>query len=304
MSRSSVELSIAICTRNRAALLKRTLRALLAQAQPSARLEVLVVNNASTDETADVVSAFPDVRYIVEAHVGIANARNRALHEAHGTWLIYLDDDALPCAHWLQAFEAAIQQYDAACLLGRVQLEWEGMRPEWFPSRYETLLSSYDLGETACQLEAGGYLLTTNTAFKRAAMIALGGFNTRLGHRDKSLLGGEDNDIFNRLIAGGHRIWYIPEALAFHWVSKERQTFRWLAKRMFWDGATQPLLDYGTMQPRSRYWREMRRDLRRAVRLVLAQRQRWHTAEGRREAALAFCQQMGRLWMNWKLLRG
>jgi glycosyltransferase involved in cell wall biosynthesis len=79
MSRSSPELSIAICTRNRAVLLKRTLTALLAQAQPSARLEVLVVDNDSHDQTADVVRAFADVRYVREPQLGIANARNRAL---------------------------------------------------------------------------------------------------------------------------------------------------------------------------------------------------------------------------------
>jgi glycosyltransferase involved in cell wall biosynthesis len=304
MSRSSPELSIAICTRNRAALLKRTLTALLAQAQPSARLEVLVVDNDSHDQTADVVRAFADVRYVREPQLGIANARNRALRETNGAWLIYLDDDALPCENWLQAFRAAIAQRAADCLLGRVLLEWEGARPSWFPARYETLLSSYDLGEAAHALDAGGYLLTTNTAFRRAALSALGGFKAHLGHKGKSLLGGEDNDIFNRLIAGGHRIWYVPEALALHWVPKERQTFGWLAKRLFWDGATQPLLDYGAGQPRQRYWREIGRDLRRAARLVLAQRRRWYTAEGRREAALAVCQQMGRLWMNWKLLRG
>jgi glycosyltransferase involved in cell wall biosynthesis len=304
MSQSSLELSIAICTRNRAALLRRTLAALLAQARPSAQLEVLVVDNNSTDQTADVVSAFADVRYVCEPQLGIANARNRALHEASGTWLIYLDDDALPCENWLQAFQNAIVQYEADCLLGRVLLEWEGVRPSWFPTHYETLLSRYDLGETAHALEAGGYLLTTNTAFKRATLSALGGFKAHLGHKGKRLLGGEDNDIFNRLIAGGHRVWYVPEALALHWVPKERQTFGWLAKRLFWDGATQPLLDYGAGQPRRRYWREIGRDLRRAVRLVLAQRRHWHTADGRREAILAFCQQMGRAWMNWKLLRG
>lgn len=303
MSRSSPELSIAICTHNRAALLKRTLSALLRQAQPSAALEILVVDNSSTDATRDVVATFAGVRYVLEPHLGIAKARNRALSEAQGEWLIYLDDDALPCAGWLEAFRTAIACYEAACLLGRVLLEWEGARPAWFPPHYETLLSSYDQGEEAHQVGAGGYLLTTNTAFKRVTMLDLGGFKTNLGHKGKSLLGGEDNDIFNRLITRGESVWYVPQALALHWVPKARQTFGWLARRLFWDGATQPLLDYGVGQPRRRYWGEMGRDLRRAARLVLAQRRRWHTGEGRREAVLAVCQQLGRLWMNWKLLR-
>lgn len=304
MSRLSPEVSVAICTRNRAVLLQRTLTALLDQAQSVEALEIIVVDNASTDQTADVVTSFSQVRYIREPHVGIANARNRALSEARGDWLIYLDDDALPCTGWLEAFIAAIAQREAACLLGRVLLDWEGGRPCWFPACYETLLSSYDLGEAAHEVGMGGYLLTTNTAFKRNTMLSLGGFKTHLGHKDKSLLGGEDNDIFNRLIAHGERIWYVPEALVLHWVPKARQTFRWLAVRLFWDGATQPLLDYGSGQPRRRYLREMGRDVRRAMRLVLSHYRHWHTADGRRESVLALCQQMGRLWMNWKLLRG
>jgi hypothetical protein len=93
---------------------------------------------------------------------------------------------------------------------------------------------------------------------------------TDLGHKRKALIGGEDNDIFNRLIANGHRVYYQPTARVNHPVPKERQTRRFLLRRLFWDGASQPLFE-GTSGNSGRAmsaWTEVYRSSRRSLRFL------------------------------------
>jgi hypothetical protein len=126
------------------------------------------------------------------------------------------------------------------------------------------------MGKVSRFLDAGGYLLTTNSLFHRETLLKLGGMRTDLGHRRKVLIGGEDNEIFKRLIANGHRVYYEPQAIVFHPVPRERQTRRYLLRRLFWDGASQPLVeatDGNRANPRG--WTEFLRNARRSLRFVL-----------------------------------
>ncbi len=144
-------------------------------------------------------------------------------------------------------------------------------------------------------------MLTTNTAFDREYLLRLGGFRTDLGHRGKNMLGGEDNDIFDRLMDHKSHLWYEPAAIVKHWVPLERQTFRWLINRVFWDGATQPLLDYGSGKSRIFYLKRMGQDIRHTLRLIVDELQPFRIEHRQRDLLLKIVQKGGRLWMNWQL---
>src|SRR2546425_6789214 len=98
-------LTIAICTFNRADLLPRSLDSVRNQMRTSADLEIMIVDNGSTDHTRDMVAEVQAedsrVRYVVEPNAGISHARNRALREARGEYLAFLDDDAWAEHDWL-----------------------------------------------------------------------------------------------------------------------------------------------------------------------------------------------------------
>ena len=90
-------LTIAICTRNRAERLARLL-ASLTRASPNPTVpsvELLVIDNGATDHTREAVAAFPDARHVLEEKAGLNFARNRALAEARGQLLAFLDDDVV-----------------------------------------------------------------------------------------------------------------------------------------------------------------------------------------------------------------
>jgi glycosyltransferase involved in cell wall biosynthesis len=271
-------LTIAVCTYNRASLLPRALDSISSQAHTCRDLEILVVDNGSTDQTRELVTARqlqdPSLRYVVEPTAGIAHARNRAMQEARGEYLGFLDDDAWAEPGWIENLLHAVESVRPLpdCVVGPVSLVWEGNRPDWFPARFESLLCSYDMGQVGHFLGNDGYLLTTNSLFHRETLIGLGGMRIDLGHKRKALIGGEDNDIFNRLLANGYRVYYEPQARVFHPVPKERQTRRFLLRRLFWDGASQPLINAnsGEGQRESKHaWAELYQGGKRSTRFIL-----------------------------------
>ena len=99
----SPSLTIAICTHDRPALLERALESVVGQV--AAPDEILVVDNApSRDVTRQLVRGrFPAVRYVAEPVPGLDFARNRALAEAHGDIVCFLDDDAVAAPDWADA---------------------------------------------------------------------------------------------------------------------------------------------------------------------------------------------------------
>ncbi|HYU99066.1 MAG TPA: glycosyltransferase family 2 protein, partial [Pyrinomonadaceae bacterium] len=189
-------LSVAICTYNRAALLHRVLDSLANQTPANYEVEILIVDNGSTDETSQVVNqrqALDNrIRYVVEPEPGIAYARNCALAEAGGEYLAFIDDDAWADADWLENLLAPIQSVSPRpeYVVGPVSLVWEVNRPDWFPDRFESLLCRYEMGNVPRFLGADGYLLTTNSLFHRETLLKLGGMRTDLGHKRKALIGG------------------------------------------------------------------------------------------------------------------
>src|SRR4030095_1010280 len=102
----TTRVTLAVCTYNRAALLPRALDSIGKQTAGRKDVEILVVDNGSTDQTGDLVArrqlAAPLIRYTVEPTAGIAFARNRAMHEARGEYLAFLDDDAWAHDGWIE----------------------------------------------------------------------------------------------------------------------------------------------------------------------------------------------------------
>jgi glycosyltransferase involved in cell wall biosynthesis len=305
-------LTLAICTYNRSDLLPRALDAVLAQTYPRDGFEILVVDNASTDATPNVVAGYtrraPFVRYVREPRPGIAHARNRAATDARGKYLAFLDDDAWAEPNWLDELVKPLTGPDPApaCVVGPVQLVWEGRRPDWFPARHEPLLCQYDMGSRPCLLGRDGYFLTTNSLFHRETLLGLGGFLTNLGRVRGVPMGGEDNEICQRFVRSGNPVLYQPSALVYHPVPPDRQTRGYLVHRLYWDGATQPLLDSGTGRPRSHYLRQGTYDLRRIARFTYdaVRASLCGDRTARRDSGFALIQRVGRLRTHLLLAAG
>jgi glucosyl-dolichyl phosphate glucuronosyltransferase len=240
-------ISAVICTYKRADYLREALRSLCEQTLERSQFEVLVVDNAVEDETKHVVREFEStglpVRYVAESRVGLSRARNTGYEAAHGRYVAYLDDDARADDCWLESLVAAFERTSAAAIGGRVWLDWQGERPAWVPDDQLSLFTFVDHGDEARALQHHEYLVGANLAFDRDALITMGGFATNLGRQGAVLLSGEEAKVLKQLRERGLTIYYEPAALVWHSVHPSRKRPMWLLRRMFWDGASQPLLD-------------------------------------------------------------
>lgn len=221
--------SVVVCTRNRAEQLRSCLVAL--QRVTYEPVEILVVDNAPTGtETWDLVMEFArsDSRfqYTTEPLPGLSRARNHGLANAKFDLAAFTDDDITVDPAWPAALAAGFtSDPDAVCVTGMVVPSALNTGAErYFDSRYawgEAFEARrYDLDEhrhpsRLYPFTAGIFGTGANFAVKRQAVAELGGFDDLLGAGGLGR-GGEDLDIFLRLILAGGRICYVPSALVWH----------------------------------------------------------------------------------------
>jgi len=110
-------ISVVIPTYNRAPVLRLCLDALAAQ-DYAGPWQVIVVDDGSTDETPDVMSAFPGFVYLQQENRGPAAARNRGIQEAKGEIVAFTDDDCLAPADWLSRLTDGYDRYPQVAGVG------------------------------------------------------------------------------------------------------------------------------------------------------------------------------------------
>jgi len=210
--------TIAICTRNRTADLRRCLEGLTKL--PDQGQEILVIDNAPSDEsTAILVAAYPAVKYIREERAGLNIARNRALREAAHDIVVFADDDTAPDRQWLDAIIKPFQQRLVMCTTGlTMPLELETPAQEAF-ERYSPFGKGfYRIRYSAAThnpLATGQVGAGANMAFRKTVTTEVGWFDEALDAGTATKSGG-DHEFFCRILLAGYQIVYEPSALNWH----------------------------------------------------------------------------------------
>lgn len=238
-------ISAIICTHNRAQYLGAAIDSLLAQTLGDA--EVIVVDNASTDATAEVVQARlsdPRVQYVYEATLGLSTARNTGAKAAKGDILAYLDDDAVASPEWLASLlEVYLRNDKVAIAGGKVTLLWPpGVQhpPVWLSDDLASGLGAYDLGDQLRYIKNPG--LTPrglNYSLRKTFLDSVGGFDVNLGRVGKNLLSNEELHMTQLALKQGWHVVYVPQALAAHNVSPARLKPGWFLSRSWWQGISE-----------------------------------------------------------------
>lgn len=247
-----VQLSVVLCTRNRGTLLDRCLGA-IADATVGPDVEIVVVDNGSTDRTADVAagwSASLPVRYVMEATVGLSHARNAGLRHAVGEVLVFLDDDVVVRPGWLDAYADAYRRRPTvAGVAGRIQLDWPDGRPAWLNPTRETWFARLDLGDEPRLLANGERPVGANMSVTKRVAESVGGFDPRLGYSGSRLLGNEEIEFFDRVVDAGHDLAYEPRAEVLHVVEGRRVTRGYLIRRLHAQGRSDARLAVTAGEP-------------------------------------------------------
>jgi glycosyltransferase involved in cell wall biosynthesis len=253
-------ISAIICTHNREQYLGAAIDSLLAQT--TRRYEIIVVDNASTDSTADIVkarladglasadglanadgSANAELRYIYEPKLGLSVARNRGASEAKGSILAYLDDDAEASTGWLAELLTVFEQNERVAIAGgKVTLIWppNAQPPRWLSADLSSGLGAYDLGGELLYIQEPS--LTPrglNYAVRKQFLQEVGGFDTHLGRVGNNLLSNEEQQLTRLALDRGCQVAYVPLALAAHNVAPARMKPGWFLSRSWWQGISE-----------------------------------------------------------------
>lgn len=235
-SGSGCRITVAICTYNRAELLGVTLESLARMAVPEGLdWELLAVDNNSDDETRAVVSAYDrrlPLRYLLERRQGLSVARNRAVREAQGDYVVWTDDDVKVCPGWIAAYADAIERWPEAAFFGGPLLPWyEGEPPAWLARALDKVEGAFavkDLGPEPVKLEGPGtYPFGANMAF-RADVLRSRRFDVRLGRKGQNLISGEETRLMHDLVEHGLHGRWVPAARVEHLIPSSRQTLSYL----------------------------------------------------------------------------
>lgn len=218
----SIAYTVALCTHNHADRLVRTLADLNTLKQPEAGWEFLVIDNGCVDDTPKLLTrhVWPvgwQVRVVREVKLGLSNARNRAIVEARGDYVIFMDDDETADPDWLCAYERLIRAKEPDAFGSRIQVLYEDQRPAWLTDELSAFLGELNRAEDIVRLVDpytsfnGG-----NFGIRKAVCDQIGLFDDMLGRKGRVNTGGEEVDFYRRLLANGLKVWWTPEAIIHH----------------------------------------------------------------------------------------
>ena len=237
------EASVILCTYNRASMLGGAIESLAAQTIPPATFEVLVVDNNSSDGTADAVmelrERFPELalRYLLETMQGLGRARNAGWRASEGKVVAFLDDDARAAPDWLEKALAAFSETAPApwAVGGPIRPYYDSPRPSWFRDEYE----ERNWGARRRPLESGESFAGSNLVVSRDALERFGGFSTEAGMTGSRLSVGEETALILRIWESGEgegRLLYLPDLVVRHHVPGWKMTVGYQLRRAYAEG--------------------------------------------------------------------
>lgn len=229
-------ISIVICSYNRASYIGDALTSLYEQSSGLDHFEAIIVDNNSTDNTTEVFNAWRashplgNFTYTTETQQGASYARNTGAKLAKGTWLCFMDDDAVATEHYVKNIIRHIQdQPFIVGFGGRIIPKYVPAEPKWMSYYVSSLVGNFDYAPTACAFENGKYPLESNMIVSKAIYDQIGGFNTALpGVVGTLRIGGEGKELFFKIMALGHAIYYDPAICVHHVVEVKKLTSEYM----------------------------------------------------------------------------
>lgn len=191
--------------------------------------EIIVIDNDVNRTGESVVYDFRkyyavEVIYDCEPEQNISLARNRAIANAHGDLIAFIDDDEFASPLWLSNCFEIYRKYQIDGILGPVKPVFEGMPPDWL---VKSKLCDRDSFPTGTILDNIKFMRTGNVFFSRDILEGSSKpFDPGLG-----LTGGEDVDFFNRMLQNKRTFLWCDEAVVFELVPKERQQISYYVRR-------------------------------------------------------------------------
>ncbi len=200
-----MRVSVIIPAYNAAVTLEPCLAALLAQSYPRDGYEIIVADDGSTDNTADLAARFSEVRLIRSEHHGAAAARNRGARAASGELLLFTDADCEPTARWIETLCAAFTDPRVVGAKGTYRTRQRELIARFVQLEYE---EKYARMRRAATID---FIDTYSAAYRRDVFLANHGFDESFPTASV-----EDQEFSFRLAEQGHAMVFAPDAVVYH----------------------------------------------------------------------------------------
>jgi glycosyltransferase involved in cell wall biosynthesis len=230
--------SVVICTYNRASFLRTAVKSVLDQKIAMDSYELIIVDNASTDETREVVRELSgernNVSYVFEEKQGLSHARNRGWKEARGDYVIYIDDECILPSGYLEIAFRIHQQHSPDIFGGQIKSFYDYKKPRWIKDEY---YSDFLTRKTEI-LSHVEFVYGGNMGIRREILSSLGGFNPDLGMKAEALSFAEEVEFQQRAFQSipDLKVLFDSDLWLYHQVRKEKVNLKWIFKYHFFLG--------------------------------------------------------------------
>jgi len=230
--------SVIICTRNRCKILHHCLQSFVDYGSLDEEYEILIIDNASTDSTKEVIEEFKSkvsrLGYIYEPTIGLSYARNRGALESKAEWLLYIDDDAKLRENTLSEYCRMIKEYDFKLFTGIFRPWYLNEPPAWMKDR----MVSYILkGSPGIRPIGEDYVSGGIMGVEKRMLIELGMFNTELGMKGEKIGYGEESDLQQKAAKRNYPIGINTNFVIDHLVGEHKYKASWFINSAFAKGA-------------------------------------------------------------------
>lgn len=243
-------ITVIIPTRNRADLLLPAIKSLLTQTLEKNCFEALIVDNGSTDHTAEVVSRFtnelPNLRYIHAQEPGLHVGRHRGMHEAKGDILVFADDDIEATPAWLESYHLLFSDSQVAMAGGNNFPLFIEPPPDWLKRLWEKpmlgggrsipALSILHLTGNA-RAFSPNQVWGCNFAIRKSVLMDAGGFHPDGMPKELIRFRADGETHVSRfVIESGLKCMFHPGASVYHKVTPERMSLNYFRQRGYNQG--------------------------------------------------------------------
>lgn len=292
------DLFVLIATSNRATLLERTLHSLSECQAPDNFVGVIIVENGVAGNVAEIAHSFQDrltVHYFYTPEANKSNALNIALREFPSSLLFFTDDDVRFHPDILSIYTQAATEHGTGSFFGGpMGVDYESEPPDWLKEYLPPSAVGWEMPPNRQPLHNTLFRGCNWAAFAQD-LLALGGFDPNYGPGSKSGARGQESEMQRRLLQNGIEQIYLPQAMVWHYVPKNRCSTRWALRRAYQHG-----IESGLEQslPAGHYWwgypRWMIRQL--LEQALMVTKVSFRTQPSKRfEVYYQFCKHIGRM---------
>ena len=246
-----MKLSVLVCTYNRPDLITKLLADMeAAAAVVSNEWELIVIDNA--DDAGSRKACYSsqllkkNLRYFHEPKTGLSSARNRAVKESTGEYLLFLDDDVSFEPEFITQMLKAIGNYNVDIICPKMITQIEPQWPEWLQTRIKSGVGQFNLGEKEKQLNDSTKIpVGACMCIRRMIFDLYGPFNENLGRNGKKLFGGEESLLFKQAFSNSATGIYIPSIVIHHEFVSGKSTKKYWRNQGFYGGRSRVrMLEY------------------------------------------------------------